>query len=1068
MRYSIIYLLLFVSFPLFALPLPENLRFRHFMQDSDITVGEVLAFEQDKYGFIWIGGKLGLARYDGKEFKIFRHDKDDPKSLPSNTINDIVADERGRLWIATIKGIARFDFASETFHPYRHDHKNASSLSADITYKIRFDRHGKMWITTRDGLDLYNPHADNFTRYPRSEDDPLLYTAYTMDITQDEQGIYYIGTGYGLKIWDPALNKVVYHKSQNNNPRALQVGLIRVTLVDSKNRVWLGTEKGLMRYRRKTQDFDFYPTNLDPENTLDSAAIWDLIEDSVGNLWVATDGQGVGYVDEEKQKIITSRNQVEFSDSLSNDIIRRVFEDRTTDIWVGTHGGTVDVFERYSSAFRLIRKSSENGLSVSNVRSFFELDDGTLWIGTDGGGINYFDPDKNQYRVIEHQPGNLNSLKSNDIIDIEQDSKGHIWVAKWKSALSVLEPETGNYRHYDNIPGDPTSISNTHTWKVLSTSDGNLWVATIGSGINRYNPESDNFTNYIHDRNNPSSLPDDLVWDLAEDHDGTLWIATENGLGRYNAATDDFTVFRHKENESTSLSSNRVLALIVSDSNQLWIGTHGGGLNLFDRVSFSAITNKDGLISDVVNSIVEDQQGVLWIGSNKGISSYDPVTREIKTYDKHDGLQAGGFNIGAAFRAQNGDILMGGVNGVTRFNPETISANNFIPPVHITKLAIQHREQTIRTEDSVLEKAAHMTKEIALKHSQNMFTLSFAALNFRNPNKNQYAYKLEGFDDVWHNTGNEAKATYTNLDPGRYLFRVKASNNDGLWNELGTSLTIRVIPPIWQTTWAYALYVILFASLIAGYFWSLKHTNHKLELEVQSRTKALIDANKKLEELVVKDLQTGLGNHRLLEHILNSDTAASIRKYDTWLTYGKQQLPRDADIVFYVIEIDQLAAISKKINQDQLNQLLMEFANELKKSARDSDFVIRWKESQFLIISRNLSRYKANILAERIKSNIAGAQIDIFGETQDIRCSIGYSCFPFNPKEPNQYNWETNLVFADYALQIAKNSGQENWLGLLATIEKAYSTHDLKYLALDHKITLETSLNGLSAINWST
>ncbi len=1038
------------------------------MQDSEVTVGEVLAFEQDKYGFIWIGGKLGLARYDGKNFKVFRHNKDDPNSLPSDTINDIVADQRGRLWIATIKGLSRFDFATETFHTYQHSSSSLTSLSANITYKIRFDRHGKMWITTRDGLDLYNPHTDDFTRYPREQDDPLLYTAYTMDITQDQDGIYYIGTGYGLKIWDPKLNKVTYHKSQHDNPRALQVGLIRVVLVDSQNRVWIGTEKGLMRYRRKTQDFDYYRTDISPQNAIDGAAIWDLIEDSEGYIWVATDGQGVGYIDQEKNQIVTSRYQIELPDSISDDIIRRVYEDRTTDIWVGTHSGGVDVFERYSSAFRLIRKSSEKGLTEANVRSFFEFEDGTLWIGTDGGGINYFDKEKNDYLTLRHEEGNINSLRSDDIIDMERDSKGHIWVAKWKTAISVIEPETGNYRHYDNVPGDPTSISNTHTWKILNTSDGTLWVATIGSGLNRYHPEKDNFSNYVHNRDDPSSLPDDLVWDLAEDLDGTLWIATENGLGRYNKATDDFTVFRHKENESTSLSSNRVLSLYVSESNQLWIGTHGGGLNLFDRVSFSSVTAADGIISDVVNSIAEDKNGVLWLGSNKGLSSYNPFTKEVKTYDKHDGVQSGTLNIGAAIRAQNGDLLFGGANGITRFNPDLISTNKFIPPVHITKLAIQHKEQLINFQDSILNKAIYITRGISLQHSQNMFTLSFAALNFRNPLKNNYAYILEGFDEKWHYTGNESKATYTNLDPGEYLFKVKASNNDGVWNELGTSLTIRVIPPIWQTTWAYALYTFLFASLIAGYFWSLKHTNHKLELEVQSRTQALIDANTKLEELVVKDLQTGLGNHRLLEHVLVSDTASSIRKYNTWLTYGKQQFPRDADIVFYVIEIDDIENLSKNLTQEQHDRLLVDFAYELKNSARDSDFVIRWKESLFLIVSRHLSRYKANILAERIKSNIKCAHFELDSKTPlEIKCSIGFSSFPFNPKAPDQYTWETNLTFAEFALKVAKSSGSENWLGLLATVERVYTTSDLRQLALDKKITLETSLNGLNAINWS-
>ena len=1052
-----------------ASTIPENMRFRLLMQDSDVSVGEVLAFEHDKYGFMWIGGKLGLARYDGSAFKIYRHDQKQPFSIPSDTINDIVTDERGQLWIATNAGLCRFGYEDDTFHCHKHDSSSEKSLSSDIIYKIRFDRHGKMWLTTREGLDLYNPFDNSITRYPRKQDNPLLYTAYTMDIAQDTEGYYYVATGYGLKVWNPATNEIKYYQADRTKENTLPVDLIRAITVDSRDRVWAATEKGLVQFERKTERFTFYRTDIDPPGTTRGVSTWDVIEDKDGTIWVATDGNGIGYVNENKRVIVTSRHHPTYADSISSNITRRVYQDKLNDLWVGTYPMGVNVFERYSSAFRLFRKHSDKGegLSEDKVRAFYEFKDGRLWIGTDGGGINYIDPVTEKFETIAHDPGNPSSLASDDIISIEEDHKGHIWVAKWKTALSVLEPETGRFRHYDNNPNDPTSISNTHTWDILSTTDGSLWVATIGSGLNKYFPETDNFKSYIHNANNASSVADDLIWALVEDKNGTLWIGTEKGLSRYNKLTDNFTSFLHNPSDSSSLSSNRVLCLYVDDKNVLWIGTHGGGLNRYDGKDFTAITKEDGLISNVINAIVEDNNGTLWLSSDKGISNYNPKNQEVHTYTKHDGVQDGTFNIGAGIKTQDGDILFGGHHGITRFNPNSISHNEYVPPVYITELKVEDVIQDSNAPNSVLSKNIFLTEKISLKHSQNLFTISFAALNFRNPLKNQYAYKLEGFDDSWHYVNNETKATYTNLNPGTYTFRVKAANNDGLWNEKGNALIIEVVPPLWRSWWAYSIYAILVAGIIAGYFASLKQTNRRLELEVQNRTKALTLANEKLEDLIVSDALTGLGNRRLLEKVIETESASSLRKYQAWLSYGQASPPNDADIVFYMVDIDNFKGINDKYGHAAGDKLLVEFAEQLKKLSRDSDYVIRWGGEEFIIICRHLSRYKANILAERVRYTIAHTFFEL-GEDAvvQITCSIGFACLPFNIESPQHYSWENTIDIADIALYASKQSGKDCWVGLLGTDEKAYTSNEIREHARQNRIRVESSLNGLSNIKW--
>ncbi len=1016
-------------------PLPQNLRFKHLMTESKGSVGEVLAIYQDKLGFMWVGGKNGLARYDGKEFLLYQNDPSNPNSISSNTVNDIIDDKQGNLWIATINGLNCFDFKKEQFTHYFHNPKDSNSLSSNTIYHIRNGLNDTFWLATREGLNAIATKTNKIIRYPRNDSEKDLYTAYTMDIAYDNKGMHYIATGYGLKVWNSNTGEIIFHKPDKTKPRKLPVGLIRSILVDTKQRVWVGSEKGLFQYQPNSQEFIFQPTSLDHPAAKSGAAIWDVVEDKEGRIWIATDGQGLAYQDFNTGKFIASTHDPKDRQSLSSTVVRRIFEDNTGDIWIGNFPMSINRFERYTAVFQTYRNSSNDNRSLneSKVRSFHEDKEQNIWIGSDGGGINIFNPKTGTYKVIKNKPNNKNSLASDNILFMMEDNKGHYWIGTWNTAISVYEPENNVFRHYDNDPNDSNSISNTHTWDILQTRNNEIWVATIGSGLNRYLPEIDGFKSYIHNKNNPNSIADDLIWDLVEDKEGNLWIATEGGLSFYNRDKDSFTNFTHDPKNKQSLSANRVLSLLTDSKDQLWVGTHGGGVNIFDNKSktFNSIMTGEGLLSDVVHSLVEDNNGNIWLGLDKGLSSYNPSTKKIRNFTSEDGLQKNELNIGTAYKLSNGDLLFGGPEGYTRFNPNRITSNEFIPPVYITNISVLNKPVAIGNKDNILTKSILFTDKLVLNHTQNIFSLNFAALSFRNPSLNHFAYKMEGFNKDWQYVNNENKATYTNLDAGNYTFRVLASNNDGKWNDEGVALKIKVLPPLWKTWWAYTLYVVTIAAIIFGYLFMLIRANKILEHRVKERTLELEKVNEKLEVLSTTDPLTTLGNRRYLEGAVDADTQISVRRYQRFITSENKVQPKEQDITFFMIDLDFFKWINDTYGHSAGDEVLVEFSNRLKGISRDSDYIVRWGGEEFILVCRFINREDSHQIAERIIKVVKEKPFTISDEKEvQVTCSIGFASFPLNKELPAIHSWEKAVDVADMALLAVKKTERNNWLGI--------------------------------------
>jgi diguanylate cyclase (GGDEF)-like protein len=1055
-----------------AADLPTSLSFKHLMTGDGDSVGEVLSFYQDKFGFMWIGGKLGLARYNGKEFTFFRNQPNNPDSISGNTINDIIEDSKGQLWVATTSGLNRFDYETEKFEHFFHNPSNINTISSNDIYRLRIDNNKNFWLTTREGLNRFDEATHRIIRYPREGDNAELFTAYTMDIASNGNGIFYIATGYGLKRWDSQSGKITHYQSNRKLPNTLPVDLIRSILVDTQQRVWVGSEKGLVQFMPDTGDFIFYPTDMDAQGSTISAAIWDILEDRKGNIWVATDGQGLAYIDEQSKKLITSVHHNLSTDSINSNQVRRVYENRVGDIWSGTFPGGVNIFEPYRAGFRVHKNTGDDhkSISASNVRSFYLDSQGRLLIGTDGGGINYFDASSQSYNVMRNQPGKLNSISSDDIITMGEDAQHNIWVGTWNTGVTVFNDKTGAYKHYDADSNNPHALSNTHTWKILKTRDNTVWVATIGSGLNKYVPELDGFKHYLKSSKASSPIADDLVWALCEDSQSNLWVGTENGLSRYNKSTDSFTNYYADASKAGSISNNKIISLYVDSKARLWVGTHQGGLNLYDDKtdSFSAVTLEDGLLSNVVNAIVEDNEGNIWMSSDKGLTRYNPERRDLRNFTKDDGIQTGEFNVGAVIKAPSGELLFGGTHGLTRFLPKKIQTNTVVPPVVITEVSVMNKLSVIGAKDSALKKASYLTKEISLKHTQNIFSIGFAALNFRNSAKNQYAYQLEGFNEDWTFVGNESKTSYTNLNPGTYVFKVKAANNDGIWNQNATEMVIRVLPSWWNTPWAYAMYCLVIVSLAWAYVDNIHRTNRRLETSVRMRTQDLEEANKKLEELTLSDALTKLGNRRLLEKTIVSDTYAVDRAYENWRKSGSKIPLTNNDLIFTMIDIDHFKDINDVYGHAAGDKILIQVALTLQELARKTDYIIRWGGEEFVIVSKYTDRAEASVLANRFLEAVAATTFSVGDNmTLSLTCSLGYACYPLNKEHLQHYSWEAMINVADYGLYTAKKSGRNCWLGFESTDTLATSVEEIKQNARLRKIEFKTSLPTLSKVRWA-
>ena len=617
---------------------------------------------------------------------------------------------------------------------------------------------------------------------------------------------------------------------------------------DHEGYIWLGSDGGgLNRLNPANGVIKHYAPDPTDSTSLSHYQVLDIVEDENNNLWVATEG-GLNLFDRDTQTFSKFVHNPNIRSSLSSTVTRTLYVDNNNDLWIGNFPTGINFLDTSNMVFETYRAdpNNPNTLSHSSVLSIEEDQEGKLWIGTDGGGLNVFNRKTGEFDHYTHDSKDPDGLSAGAVLSVERDMDGTFWLGTWRGGVNHFYPKAEKFKVYTTHPTEAGHISNENVWSILSDSRENLWLATIGGGLNRFNRATDTFSNYRRQK----GLIFEVVWCIYEDRKRRIWIGTGEGLARYDRELDEFTFYRAESSNPKSLSFNVVLDIAEDSDGRLWVATRGGGLNLLvDEKTgvFSHFTEQDGLPSDVVNSIESDAQGNFWIGSSKGLTRFNPRTKELIHYNEKNGLQGNQFNIGSSMRLASGEMVFGGTNGFTLFDPVNLKLNDYVPPVKIVDFQIFNRPVPVGEDSSVLQKAITETDKITLEYFHSVFSFSFTALSYRSPDSNQFAYIMEGFEEDWNYVGVDRRiATYTNLNPGTYTFRVKAANNQGLWNEKGTSIVVQILPPWWKTWWAYTIYSLI----ILGLLWAFVHAQHKKVLNERKINKRLQQLDKLKDEFL--------------------------------------------------------------------------------------------------------------------------------------------------------------------------------------------------------------------------
>jgi ligand-binding sensor domain-containing protein/signal transduction histidine kinase len=830
------------------------LRFDHISIEQGLSQSSVQVIFQDSRGFLWFGTEDGLNRYDGYSFKIYKPDPDVSNSLSDRWITSIVEDGEGYLWVATRLGLNRYDPRTDDFRRFVHNEVNSMSLIDNHINVLYIDKSDNLWVGTTSGLDLFERSTGTFKHYvySPSQQEGLSGKSITA-LYEDSRGRLWVGTSAGgLNHFDPSSNTFTAYQNDPGNSSTISSDHVTSIIEDKKSVLWVGTWAGLNKFHPDSGTFEHFMHAEDNPQSLANDMVYDLYADSTGNLWVAT-SLGLDRLSGAGKRFIHYRHDPTFSQSLSEDEVLSVYEDRGGILWFGTWGGGVNKYDRRRDIFAYYRNDPQdtNSLSDNAVISVYSDSEGYVWVGTAGEGLNRLTRSTGQVIHYRNDPKRPNSIISDNIYSLAEDQDGFLWIATM-NGLDRFDRNSFSFKHYQRDPKNPSSLSANRVYKVYVDSKNDVWVGTI-AGLDRLDRETDTFIHYEPETGNPNSLSGTAVNSIFEDRQGNLWVGTwESGLNKFNLETQSFTRYRFDARNKQAISSDVILSIYQDSKGRVWIGTGGGGLNLYhpETDTFTYYFEKDGLPNGVVYGILEDSRGYLWMSTNFGVSQFDPERGTFKNFDAGDGLQSNEFNSGAYARDRNGELYFGGINGLTVFHPARIDVSPYLPPVVLTSLT--QDDNPIATDSSV-----ETTQSVVLKWPQNSLEFEFAALSYSQPNKNQYAYRLEGFDANWHSIGTKRDGRYTNLPGGEYTLLLKASNSDGVWNETPIRMNITVVPPFWQTVWFRALLLVTVMVAVAGGFRlrtkAIEDRNRALERLVKERTHALEKRGREMEALYQAD-----------------------------------------------------------------------------------------------------------------------------------------------------------------------------------------------------------------------
>ena len=842
---------------------------------------------QDSKGYMWLGSMDGLHKYNGYDVKTYTQNPADSTALQDDWVLSLHEDDDGFIWIGTNNGgLHRFNRKTGKFKNFPVDDfltgGGQLALEGPIPFSLHIgasittifeDERENLWLGTWGGAIL------RFSRekqvYQNLVDKPPVFSHPITTIFPDSSGGVWVGTfGSGLyhykNFHENAFQKPENHfQTKTAQRNSLPENRITSIIEPKTGTLLVGTfGGGISVIDAEKETFTNYDHLGSGQSKLSSSNVVKVYQDRFGEIWIGCYDGGLNRAlpeepnrgekyDLQSLRFTSYKHEPADQYSLSNSDVIALAEDRGGVLWVGTHRGGLNKFSRLKARFAHFTHESFNPNSLNDkiVYSFAEDQNGALWIGAYHGGLNKYDRKTQRFTHYRHDPQDPNSLSDNHIRALHFDDEGILWIGTRNGGLNRFDPRTETFKNYRRERDNPRSLLNDQIIPICEDRDGELWIGIFGGGVSRFNKRTETFQNFTADTTRKNGLSGNRIYSILEDHQGAIWFGSfGSGLTKLDKTTGRFTQFVHDGTNSASLGSNRILAMYEDKKQRLWIGTFGAGLCRLESEAnggeFVSFTKNDGLPSNAILGVLEDDHGNLWLSTSNGVACFDPETKTSKNYDVYDGLQGNQFNGGAFYQSSSGEMFFGGPNGFNAFYPDEIRKNDYVPPVVFTEFKKFNQAQ-----DGEFS-------EIELSYKENFFSVEFAALDYANPETNQYKYKLEDFHDDWIDAEGLRTASFTNLDPGTWRLKVMGANSDGAWNPEPAILTITITPPFWMTYWFYAL--IVFGALVAVlalHTWRLRYKiNHTLELEKVRATE-----NEKVRQQAAEDFHDEFGHQ--LTHI---------------------------------------------------------------------------------------------------------------------------------------------------------------------------------------------------------
>ena len=984
---------------------PGLVSFQRVAVPDEVPANLSSAMVQDARGFLWIGTQDGLVRYDGYSYKVFRPRAGDASSLGGSYVRSLLVARDGRIWAGTISGgLSVFDPRTDKFTQYHHDGATPGSLAHDRVEGIGEDQAGQLWLATDDGIDRLDPASGRFDHVARGQGRAVLH---------DRLGRLWIGTRDGLLLrqGDGALR-----------PVAALAGLhITRLFLDERARLWIGTDdQGAIVYDPASGKVEHLkPASKDRPDGLGHFWVYGFAEAVPGEIWIATFGGGIDVIDPATLKVVDRlRHDGALASTIGNDRIGALLVDRSGLVWTGSWGGGLAWHDPHTRAFVKWRHSpaKPDGISHPAIVRAREMADGTLWLGTNGNGIDIVGADGH---VREHLRPNLahaGDLADGSITCFAQGADGAIWVATLDGTLHRRRAGSTRFERFDKARGLPGGPVRT----MVFAPDGALWAGSAG-GLVRIDAVTSKATSFRHDAGDPSSLSGREVESLAFTPDGTLWVGTEHGVNAFDTRTGKAVRIESTPGRAGSLPDNWVPDLMVARDGRLWLATQSGVAILAKwdgkQASFDNLETRLKLPAHPTESLIEDAQGQVWVGSHLRI---DPSNWHYRSFQRSDGNDFRTLFIASRARTRDGTLLFGSPEGLVLVHPERLTERHYAPPVTASSISI----------DGIDQPGASAMEAVTLQAGQRNLRIEFAGLDFSAPHKLAYRYRLTGFDSDWINVNAQQRvAAYAHLPPGSYQLQVQSSDRDGQWHGTQWQMALTVLPAFYQTWWFRALMVMAVVLAIAALFrLRLRHLRRRsaqLERLVAERTAALETAYRRIEEASLTDPLTGLHNRRFLEQAIQADLDLAMRRN------SETPPPPSSDLVLFMLDLDHFKQVNDQYGHAAGDAVLVQTAQVLRACLRASDYIVRWGGEEFLLVARFVDRREGAALAEKIRAAVAAHAFTLDdGQVLRKTTSIGFAAFPLMAGLPITIGFDTLQRMADTALYAAKRGWRDAWVGV--------------------------------------